>query len=109
MFDAAAFADMKSQVPFVNVAGGGLVDETALLAALESGQVAGAGLDVHAVEPADPDSPLLRHPGVLATPHVGGLSHAMFRKTGAVFAENVLLWAVGCPPLWAANRPPNPR
>jgi phosphoglycerate dehydrogenase-like enzyme len=105
MFDAAAFAAMKPGAFFVNVARGGLVDETALLAALESGQVAGAGLDVYAVEPADPDSPLLRHPGVLATPHVGGLSHLMFRETGAIFAENVLRWAAGDPPLWAANSP----
>ena len=105
MFDAAAFAAMKPGSLFVNVARGGLVDESALLAALESGQVAGAGLDVHAVEPVDPGSALLRHPGVLATPHVGGLTRLMFSKTGAIFAQNVLRWAAGDPPLWAANSP----
>lgn len=105
MFDAAAFAAMKPGAIFVNVARGGLVDEQALLAAIESGQVAGAGLDVHAVEPAAPDSALLRHPAVVATPHLGGLTHVMFERTAALFAKNVLRWSEGQPPLWAANNP----
>jgi phosphoglycerate dehydrogenase-like enzyme len=105
LFNAAAFAAMKPGAVFVNVARGGLVDEAALLAALDSGQVAGAGLDVHAREPADPDSPLLRHPRVVATPHIGGLTYEMFRRTSALFAGNVHRWAAGEPPRWAANSP----
>ncbi|HET7015263.1 MAG TPA: NAD(P)-dependent oxidoreductase [Streptosporangiaceae bacterium] len=105
MFDAAAFAAMKPGALFINVARGGLVDESALFAALESGQVSGVGLDVYASEPADPASPLLHHPAVIATPHLGGLTHLMFDKTGAVFAENVQRWAAGEPPRWAANSP----
>ncbi len=105
LFDAAAFAAMRTGALFVNVARGGLVDEDALLAALESGQVGGAGLDVYAAEPADPDWPLLRHPRVLATPHVGGLTYAMFRRTGEAFAANLRRWADGEPPRWAANEP----
>jgi phosphoglycerate dehydrogenase-like enzyme len=105
MFGAAAFAAMKPGAIFVNVARGGLVDEAALLAALDSGHVSAAGLDVHASEPADPDSPLIRHPRVLSTPHIGGLTDEMFRRTGALLAENVRRWAAGDPPRWAANSP----
>jgi phosphoglycerate dehydrogenase-like enzyme len=105
LFDAAAFAAMKPGAIFVNVARGGLVDETALLAALNSGQVGGAGLDVYATEPADPGSLLLRHPRVIATPHVGGLTYEMFRRTATLFAGNLNRWAAGEPPRWAANSP----
>lgn len=105
LFGEAEFAAMKPGAVFVNVARGGLVDEAALLAALESGHLGGAGLDVHAAEPADPDSALLRHPRVLATPHVGALTETMFRRTGEAFAANVLRWAAGEPPRWAANSP----
>ncbi len=105
MFDAATFSAMKPGALFVNVARGGLVDEAALLAALESGQLGGAGLDVHAREPADPSSALLRHPLVLATPHVGGLTGHMFWRTGQVFAANVQRWARGEAPRWAVNSP----
>jgi phosphoglycerate dehydrogenase-like enzyme len=105
MFGPAAFGAMRPGAWFVNVARGGLVDEAALLAALQSGHVAGAGLDVYAREPADPDTPLLRHPGVIATPHVGGLTHVMFRRTAEVFAANLRRWADGGAPRWAVNAP----
>jgi D-3-phosphoglycerate dehydrogenase len=105
MFGTEAFGAMKPGALFVNVARGGLVDEAALLAALESGLLGGAGLDVHATEPADPASALLRHPLVLATPHVGGLTGRMFWRTGEVFAANVRRWARGEAPHWAANSP----
>ncbi len=105
MFGTAAFAAMKPGALFVNVARGGLVDEAALLAALQAGRLGGAGLDVHATEPADPSSALLRHPLVLATPHVGGLTGHMFRRTGEVFAANVRRWARGEEPHWTANSP----
>jgi phosphoglycerate dehydrogenase-like enzyme len=105
MFGQAAFAAMREGALFINVARGGLVDEAALLDALESGRLAGAGLDVHATEPADPESALLRHPRVFATPHVGGLTRTMFTRTGRVFAENLERWAKGEPPRWAVNAP----
>jgi phosphoglycerate dehydrogenase-like enzyme len=105
MFGAAEFGAMRRGALFVNVARGGLVDEAALLAALDSGQVGGAGLDVHATEPADPDSALLRHPLVIATPHVGGLTDVMFRRTGESIAANLKRWARGEAPRWPANAP----
>jgi len=105
LFGPGEFARMKPGALFVNVARGALVDEAALLAALESGQVGGAGLDVHATEPADPGSALLRHQNVLATPHVAGLTTEMFRRTGEAFAASVLQWAAGGPPRWPANAP----
>ena len=105
LFGASEFAAMKPGALFVNVARGGLVDEDALLAALEAGQVAGAGLDVFQREPADPDSALIRHPRVLATPHCGWLTWLMFRETGAVFAANLQRWADGGEPSWAVNAP----
>jgi phosphoglycerate dehydrogenase-like enzyme len=105
LFGAAQFAAMRPGALFINVARGGLVDEPALLAALDSGQVGGAGLDVFAREPADPDGPLPRHPRVLATPHVGWLTELMFRRTSEVFARNILRWADGGEPQWAVNSP----
>jgi phosphoglycerate dehydrogenase-like enzyme len=105
MFGRAEFAAMKPGALFINVARGGLVDEGALLAALEAGQVGAAGLDVHAGEPADPAAPLLRHPRVLATPHVAGLTTAMFWGTGELFAASLHQWASGSPPRCPVNEP----
>jgi phosphoglycerate dehydrogenase-like enzyme len=105
MFSAGEFAAMKPGALFVNVARGGLVDEDALLVALQSGQVGGAGLDVFAREPADPDDPVVSHPHVIATPHVAWHTELMFRRTCEVFAANLQRFAVGERPHWTANEP----
>jgi D-3-phosphoglycerate dehydrogenase len=68
--DAAAMAMMKKGVRIINCARGGLVDEIALRAALDSGQVAGAAFDVFSTEPAN-ENPLFGHPNVICTPHLG--------------------------------------
>ncbi len=67
----AAFERMKKGVRIINCARGGIVDEAALAAAIESGKVAGAALDVFVDEPPPPDHPLLKLPQVIATPHLG--------------------------------------
>ncbi|MGI8670029.1 MAG: NAD(P)-dependent oxidoreductase, partial [Aridibacter sp.] len=66
-----AFSKMKKGVRIVNCARGGLVDEDALLEAIENGTVAGAALDVFASEPLSGDSPLLNNPKIITTPHLG--------------------------------------
>jgi D-3-phosphoglycerate dehydrogenase / 2-oxoglutarate reductase len=68
---AEAFAKMKNGVRIVNCARGGLVDEDALLEAIDAGIVAGAALDVFSNEPLAPDSPLLNNPKIITTPHLG--------------------------------------
>lgn len=70
MFDAARFAAMKRGALFINTARGGLVDQDALLAALDAGELAGAGLDVTTPEPLPADHPLLARDDVVVTPHV---------------------------------------
>ena len=72
IIDAEALHLMKSDAILVNTARGGLVDEAALLDALRTGQIAGAGLDVFLDEPLPSDNPLIGAPNVLFSPHVGG-------------------------------------
>lgn len=82
MIDARRLAAMKPGAMLINVSRGGLVDEAALDAALRSGHLGGAGLDVFAFEPVPHDHPLLGAPNVVLSPHVGaaparGLGEAM--------------------------------
>lgn len=73
-FDAEAFAAMKPGAYFINTARGPIVDEPALEAALASGRLRGAALDVYDPEPPDFASALIQHPDVIATPHLAGAS-----------------------------------
>ncbi len=89
LIDAAAIAKMKPGVRIVNVARGGLVDEEALAEAIRSGHVAGAGVDVFAVEPTT-DSPLFGLPGVVVTPHLGASTQEAQDKAGLAVAQAVV-------------------
>ena len=74
MIDAGVFASMKSGACFINASRGELIDEAALLAALDSGRLAGCALDVGRAPDQMPSPALARHPRVIATPHIGGLT-----------------------------------
>jgi phosphoglycerate dehydrogenase-like enzyme len=94
---ATAFALMKPAAVLINTARGGIVDEPALIAALQQGTIAGAGLDVFAKEPPDRDNPLLRMDNVVVTPHNGGGTvDTMQRIIGHAFA-NILRFERGEP------------
>jgi len=89
MLDADRLARCKPGVRIINCARGGLVDETALLAALENGQVAGAALDVYESEPPPAEHPLLSHPAVVLTPHLGASTTEAQENVGIEIAANV--------------------
>jgi D-3-phosphoglycerate dehydrogenase len=87
MLNAAAFTKMKKGVRIVCAARGGVIDEAALLAALDSGQVASAALDVFATEPPG-QTALVSHPNVINTPHIGAQTvEAQARAAGDIAAE----------------------
>lgn len=88
LFDAARFAAMKPGAVFVNTARGGLVDESALLEALRSGRLRGAGLDVFTSEPLAPDHPLLGRADVVLAPHVAWLTEETLARSLSVAVEN---------------------
>jgi D-3-phosphoglycerate dehydrogenase / 2-oxoglutarate reductase len=97
LFDAARFARIKPGACFVNTARESLVDEAALDAALASGRLAGAALDV--VEPGGPPGrhPLLRHDNVVITPHIGGATRETLAQGAAMIAEEIARFAAGEP------------
>jgi (S)-sulfolactate dehydrogenase len=90
LFDAARVAAMKPGALIVNAARGGIVDETALVAALKSGHLGGAALDVFATEPLPADNVFAGCPNLLLTPHVAGPSKESSVRISTLVAAKVL-------------------
>ncbi len=101
MMDAERFAQMKKGSIFINTARGLLVDETALVAALRSNHLRGAGLDVFEVEPLPLESELLELPNVLLAPHLAGADNESRYDTLSMSADTIIQLADG---EWPADR-----
>jgi D-3-phosphoglycerate dehydrogenase / 2-oxoglutarate reductase len=93
--DDEAFDKMKAGVRIINAARGGIVDEEALLRALESGKCASAGLDVFSKEPLPEDSPFRAQENVVLTPHLGASTTEAQDKAGTIIAEQVKAGLLG--------------
>lgn len=89
LIDARAFAKMKAGARVINCARGGLIDEAALVAAIESGKIAGAALDVFEKEPPPPDHPLLQLDRVIVTPHLGASTAEAQEQVAFTVAEQM--------------------
>ena len=108
----AAFAKMKKSVLIVNAARGGIVDEAAIVEALNSGKVAGAAFDVFVEEPTPANHPLVTHPKVICTPHLGASTEEAQEKVAVEVAEQIVAYllkgevknAVNLPPLARENQ-----
>lgn len=103
LIDAAALSRAKSGAVLVNTGRGGLVDEAALVAALESGRLGGAGLDVFEVEPLSPANPLLAMPNVAVTPHGAADTWEAYDRIGRSSAQAIIDVFSGVRPANVAN------
>lgn len=106
IINAQTIAQMKDGAVLINTSRGPLVDEPALIQALQSGKLRGAGLDVFAVEPLPATSPFLTMENVLLSGHVAGLDNESHDATCVMAAENILLLHQGH---WPADRIQNLR
>jgi glycerate dehydrogenase len=99
LIDLAAFRKMKRTAILINTARGGLVDESALIQALDEGLIAGAGFDVLTVEPPRNGHPLLdvRRPNFILTPHIAWASDGAMQFLADQLIDNIDAWAAGKP------------
>jgi phosphoglycerate dehydrogenase-like enzyme len=95
LLDRDRLARMRPGAILVNTARGAIVDEQALLEALRSGRLAGAGLDVFATEPLPADHPLRTAPNVVLTPHIGWKVEEVFTEWAEIAAEQLAAWLDG--------------
>jgi len=103
MMNREAFEQMKTGAFFINTARASLVDETALSWALTSGKIAGAALDVFSTEPPGTDDPLVSHPNVIATPHLGGNTTETAAHQGAIAIDQIKKLLAGERPDYILN------
>ncbi len=103
LIDAAALAQMKPTVRIINTARGPLIDEDALLVALQQGRIAGAALDVLHTEPPPADHPLLHEPRVIVTPHAAWYSEAAKLDMRVRCAQDVIHVLAGAEPVYPLN------
>ncbi|HEY3228055.1 MAG TPA: phosphoglycerate dehydrogenase [Roseiflexaceae bacterium] len=104
LIDAERLARMKPTAYLINGARGGLVDEKALIEAMDRGQIAGAALDVFEQEPPT-GSPLVGHPKIITTPHLGASTIEAQKIAGVDVAQGVLTALAGGTPHYAVNAP----
>jgi glycerate dehydrogenase len=97
LIDAERLARMRPHALLINTARGALIDEAALLAALQAGRLGGAALDVLASEPPPADHPLLHAPNCLVTPHIAWATHAARARLLAAAIDNVRAFLAGTP------------
>jgi len=95
MIGAAQFARMKPGAFLVNTARGPVIDEPALVAALQSRKLGGAGLDTFAAEPPDAANPLFSLPNVLVTPHIAAATTDAMMRMGTIAASNIISYLRG--------------
>ena len=109
MIDSAVLAAMKENAVLVNVSRGTLVDESALLAAVKSGHLYGAGLDVVKDEPVSVGNPLLTEPRIFVTPHIAGSTDLMLDGTVSYLGDVLAEFRQGLRSAGIVNEPLNPR
>ena len=105
LINADRFSHMKSNAVLINIARGSIVDEQALVEALQSGRIAAAGIDVCEQEPLPPESNLWDVPNLVISPHWAGLSPQRMQQMADCFIENLSRYVAGQPLMNLVDQP----
>ncbi len=103
LFNRDLFRVMKPSAFVINVSRGPVIEEADLVEALQTGEIAGAGLDVYEQEPLDPNNPLLFLPNVVATPHIAGVTVQNYDGIARIVTDNILRLKNGKVPMYCVN------